>query len=120
MEQKEPARAKCTACRASEPTVTPEEIAILHPLVKGWSIVDRDGIKRLERAFRFKDFAEALLFTIRIGNIAEKEGHHPAITTEWGKVTVTWWTHKIKGLHKNDFIMAAKTDMIASEKPKNS
>ena len=96
MEQKEPGRAKCTACRAGEPTVTPEEIVILHPLVESWSIVDRDGIKRLERAFRFKDFAEALSFTNRIGCIAEEEGHHPAITTEWGKVTVTWWTHKIK------------------------
>lgn len=58
--------------------------------------------------FKFKDFAEALAFTNKVGQIAEEEGHHPSILTEWGGVTVTWWTHKIKGLHRNDFIMAAK------------
>ncbi|MEP0825876.1 MAG: 4a-hydroxytetrahydrobiopterin dehydratase, partial [Nitrososphaera sp.] len=65
-----------------------------------------------EKSFAFKDFAEALAFTNRVGAIAEQEGHHPDILTEWGKVTVSWWTHKIKGLHKNDFIMAAKTDAL--------
>ena len=70
MEQREIAQTKCTACRAGEPTVTPEEIAILQPLVESWSIVDGDGIKRLERIFRFKDFAEALSFTNRIGKIS--------------------------------------------------
>ncbi len=69
-----------------------------------------DGIKRLERAFRFKNFAEAVAFTNRFAKTAEEEGHHPAILTEWGKVTVTWWTHKIRGLHQNDFIVAAKTE----------
>ncbi|MGH2639382.1 MAG: 4a-hydroxytetrahydrobiopterin dehydratase [Rhabdochlamydiaceae bacterium] len=112
MEQEQLARIGCTACRAGEPTVTPEEIATLHPQVESWSIVDRDGIKRLERTFRFTDFAEALSFTNKIGKIAEEEGHHPSILTEWGKVTVTWWTHKIRGLHRNDFIMAAKTDRL--------
>ena len=100
------------ACRAGEPTVTSKEIAMLHPEVASWSIVDRDEIKRLERTFKFKDFAGALSFTNKIGRIAEEEGHHPSILTEWGKVTVTWWTHKIKGLHRNDFIMAAKTDHL--------
>ena len=71
-----------------------------------------DGIKRLRRAFKFKDFREAMQFTNRVGELAEQEDHHPAILTEWGKVTVTWWTHKIKGLHRNDFIMAAKTDSL--------
>ncbi len=69
-----------------------------------------DGIKRLERAFRFKNFAEAVAFTNRVAKTAEEEGHHPAILTEWGKVIVTWWTHKIRGLHQNDFIVAAKTE----------
>ncbi len=69
-----------------------------------------DGIKRLERAFKFKNFAEALAFTNSVAKTAEEEAHHPAILTERGKVTVTWWTHKIKGPHQNDFIMAAKTD----------
>jgi 4a-hydroxytetrahydrobiopterin dehydratase len=103
---------KCTACRAGEPTVTAEEIDRLHPQVPSWSVIEKDGIKRLERIFKFKDFNEALSFTNMVGKIAEGEGHHPAILTEWGKVTVAWWTHKIKGLHRNDFIMAAKTDSL--------
>ncbi len=101
---------RCTACRGGEPTLTDAEIVDLHPQVPEWSVVERDGIKHLERTFKFKNFAEALAFTNRVGKIAEDEGHHPAILTEWGKVTATWWTHKIKGLHQNDFIMAAKTD----------
>ncbi|MDA4111562.1 MAG: 4a-hydroxytetrahydrobiopterin dehydratase [Thaumarchaeota archaeon] len=108
----ENAQTKCTACHAGEPTVTFEEIALLQPQVIGWSIVERNGINRLERVFKFKDFADALAFTNKIGQIAEEEGHHPSMLTEWGKVTVTWWTHKIKGLHRNDFIMAAKTDQL--------
>jgi 4a-hydroxytetrahydrobiopterin dehydratase len=111
-EQEQLARIKCTACRAGEPTVTAEEMDRLHPQVANWSVVQKDGIERLERTFRFKDFNEALSFTNRVGRIAEEEGHHPSILTEWGKVTVTWWTHKIKGLHRNDFIMAAKTDNL--------
>lgn len=103
---------KCTACQGGEPTLTEAEVAGLQPQVPDWSVIERDGIKRLERAIRFKDFREALAFTNRVGEVAEEEGHHPAIMTEWGEVTVTWWTHKIKGLHKNDFIMAAKTDEL--------
>lgn len=103
---------KCTACRKGEPTVTDAEIAELHPQVRDWSIVEREGVKRLERAFKFPDFAQALAFTNKVGSIAEAEGHHPAILTEWGRVMVTWWTHKIGGLHRNDFIMAAKTDQL--------
>jgi len=107
---------KCTACRTGEPTVTDVEIAQYHPLVAEWQIVERDGIKRLRRVFKVKDFAAALAFTNAVGAIAEAEGHHPAILTEWGRVTVEWWTHKIKGLHRNDFIMAAKTDDLARAK----
>jgi 4a-hydroxytetrahydrobiopterin dehydratase len=77
-----------------------------------WSVVERDGIARLERAFRFANFAEALAFTNRVGALAESVDHHPAITTEWGRVTVGWWTHTLGGLHRNDFIMAAKTDQL--------
>ena len=101
---------KCMACRPDAPPVTEAEIAQLHPQIPEWQIVERDGIPRLERIFQFKDFAQALDFTNRVGELAEKEGHHPAILTEWGKVTVTWWTHKIRNLHRNDFIMAAQTD----------
>jgi 4a-hydroxytetrahydrobiopterin dehydratase len=104
---------KCVPCQGGVPTLTDSEIAQLHPQVSRWSVVERhndDGIRRLERSFDFEDFAEALAFTNKIGELAEKEGHHPDILTEWGKVTVMWWTHKIKGLHQNDFIMAARTD----------
>ena len=103
---------KCTACRVGEPTVTDVEVAELHPQVPAWQIVERNGIKRLERVFKFKDFVQALAFTNTVGELAEAEGHHPAILTEWGRVTVEWWTHKIRGLHRNDFIMAAKTDQL--------
>ncbi len=101
---------KCEACHRGAPTVTNEESAVFQQQVPQWTIVERDGIKRLERTFTFKNFVDALAFTNKIGEIAEEEGHHPALLTEWGTVTVTWWTHKIKGLHRNDFIMAAKTD----------
>ena len=104
---------KCVACRADAPRATEAEIAQWKPQILDWQLVERDGIRRLERVFRFKDFAEALAFTNRVGALAEGEGHHPALLTEWGRVTVTWWTHAIGGLHRNDFIMAAKTDALA-------
>lgn len=80
-----------------------------------WQLLEHDGIARLERVFLFPSFADALAFTKRVGALAEEEGHHPALLTEWGRVTVTWWTHKIRGLHRNDFIMAAKTDALVAE-----
>jgi 4a-hydroxytetrahydrobiopterin dehydratase len=104
---------KCGACRADAPRVTDAEILDLRPQVPEWTLVDRDGIQRLERVFRFEDFAQALWFTNRVGALAEDEGHHPAILTEWGQVTVTLWTHAIHGLHRNDFVMAAKIDSLA-------
>ncbi|MFQ5487104.1 MAG: 4a-hydroxytetrahydrobiopterin dehydratase [Gammaproteobacteria bacterium] len=84
----------------------------MQPQVPEWTIVERDGIQQLERSYPFKNFLEALAFTNRVGEIAEQEGHHPDMVTSWGKVTVIWWSHKIKGLHHNDFIMAAKCDRI--------
>jgi 4a-hydroxytetrahydrobiopterin dehydratase len=102
----------CVACRSDAPTVTEAEIAELQPQVSEWEIVELDGIKKLTRVFRFTDFAEALAFTNALGELAEEEGHHPALLTEWGRTTVTWWTHKIKGLHRNDFVMAAKADEL--------
>lgn len=103
---------KCVACRADAPRVTEEEIAQLLPLVSEWKIVEREDIERLERTYSFDNFVHALSFTNKVGEVAEAEGHHPALLTEWGKVKVTWWTHKIRGLHRNDFIMAAKTDQL--------
>jgi 4a-hydroxytetrahydrobiopterin dehydratase len=102
----------CSACRRDAPTVTDEEIAELRPQVADWELVEEEGIKRLRRVFPFDDFAQALAFTDEVGALAEAEAHHPALLTEWGRTTVTWWTHKIRGLHRNDFIMAAKTDEL--------
>lgn len=102
----------CVPCRGGEPPLSETEIATLKPQLPGWELIEVDGIKRLKRVFKFKDFGAALQFTNRVGQLAEQQDHHPAILTEWGKVTVTWWTHKIKGLHRNDFIMAAKTDSL--------
>ena len=107
---------KCEACRVGAPRATAEEIAQMKPQIPEWKIVEREGIARLERVFQFNDFAEALAFTNAVGGVAEEEGHHPAILTEWGKVTVGWWTHKIGGLHRNDFIMAAKTDGLMAKR----
>jgi 4a-hydroxytetrahydrobiopterin dehydratase len=106
------AGATCVACRRDAPRVTAEEIAELLPEIAEWQLVEVDGIKRLQRVFAFDDFAQALAFTDRVGAVAEEQGHHPALLTEWGRTTVTWWTHKIKGLHRNDFVMAAKTDRL--------
>ncbi len=107
---------KCVACRGDEPTLAADEIAKLLPQVPEWQLIERDGTKRLERVFKFKNFVQALAFTNQVGRIAEEEGHHPGLLTEWGQVTVTWWTHKIKGLHRNDFIMAAKTTQLFEQR----
>ena len=106
------AAGKCVACRAGEPTLTDAEIEDLLLHVHGWEVKEVNGMKRLEKVFKFKNFAQALEFTNKIGALAEEEDHHPLIITEYGRVTVDWWTHVIKGLHKNDFIMAAKADEV--------
>ena len=102
----------CEACRAGAPLATQEEINEFMPQIPDWEIIEVNGVKQLRRIFIFDNFVDALSFSNKVGAIAEEEGHHPAILTEWGKVTVTLWTHKINGLHLNDFIMAAKTDEL--------
>jgi 4a-hydroxytetrahydrobiopterin dehydratase len=103
---------KCVPCREGASAVSDEEIAEYKKLIPKWKLSELEGTRRLQRVFHFTDFAEALAFTNRVGALAESEDHHPALLTEWGKVTVTWWTHKIQGLHRNDFILAAKTDAL--------
>jgi len=103
---------RCTACRQDSPRVTAEEIQELELQVPDWRLVERESIQRLERTFLFRNFADALSLTNRVGTLAETEGHHPAILTEWGQATVTLWTHAIRGLHRNDFVMAAKIDSL--------
>ncbi len=106
------AQQTCEACRADAPKVSDSELADLIREIPDWQPVVENEILRLRRVYSFPNFMDALAFTHRVGELAEAHGHHPAILTEWGKVTVTWWTHKIRGLHRNDFIMAAKTDRI--------
>ncbi len=109
---KDLAEQKCEACRAGAPLVTTEQVEELQPQVPEWKIVEIDNVKRLNRTYKFKDFAEAISFTNEVGAIAEDEGHHPEITTGYGHATVSWWTHAIGGLHMTDFIMAARTDRL--------
>jgi 4a-hydroxytetrahydrobiopterin dehydratase len=102
----------CEACRADAPKVSDAELAELIKQIPEWSPIVTGNILQLQRIFLFRQYTQAIAFTNSIAELAEQEGHHPAILTEWGKVTVTWWSHKIRGLHKNDFIMAAKTDTL--------
>ncbi len=106
---------RCVACRSDSPKVTAEEQPALMAAIPEWSLTEIDGVPRLERRFRFKVYRHALAFTQRVGDVADAEDHHPVIETEARRVTVTWWTHAIAGLHRNDFIMAAKTDHAFSQ-----
>ena len=107
------AQQTCIPCSGSLPPATSEEIAQMHQEVAAWQVVAVEDVFQLQRQYRFKNFAQALAFTNEVGAIAEAAGHHPSLLTEWGKVSVSWWTHAIGGLHHNDFVMAAKTDEIA-------
>ena len=104
------AEGKCIPCRKGDPALTNAEVTKLLPQIPEWELVEVDGIKRLQRVFKLKNYVEAVAFTNKIAITAEKEDHHPLIVLEWGRVTVQWWTHVVKGLHQNDFVMAAKTN----------
>jgi 4a-hydroxytetrahydrobiopterin dehydratase len=103
---------RCVPCEGGVEPASEDEIARMREQVPDWRVEEVDGVKHLRRWFLFPDFVSALAFTHRVGEIAEEQGHHPLIATEWGKVTVDWWTHAIGGLHENDFVMAARTDRI--------
>jgi 4a-hydroxytetrahydrobiopterin dehydratase len=106
----------CQPCRDGAPTLDRSAIETLRAQVPEWSVVEREGIARIERAFTFDDFRQALEFTVQVGELAEREGHHPDLHLGWGRVRVETWTHKIRGLHENDFILAAKTDAIYAQR----
>ena len=105
---------KCVACQADAPRVTDNELVEFIKEIPDWERITEDSILKLRRVFNFDDYAQAVQFSNQVADLAEEEDHHPAILLEWGKVQVTWWTHKILGLHKNDFIAAAKTDRFLS------
>jgi 4a-hydroxytetrahydrobiopterin dehydratase len=102
----------CTACHVGAPPLTDAELDKGLQQLPDWQVVTVDGVQQLTRCYKFSNFVTALGFTNAVGELAEELSHHPAILTEWGKVTVSWWTHKIKGLHENDLIMAAKTEQL--------
>lgn len=104
---------KCEACREGAPKLSEDEIADgLKALDEGWEVTSVDGVKQLVKTFKLKNYVEATEFGNKLCAIAEQNDHHPTALIEWGKVTVRWWSHKIKGLHENDLIMAAKTDNL--------
>ena len=109
------ARETCVACRRDSPRVTDQEIVELAPQITDWELRAVDDVPRLERSFKFRNFEQAISFAITVGKAAESEGHHPRLTVEWGRVGVEWWTHKIRALHSNDFIMAARTDQLFAQ-----
>lgn len=102
----------CVPCRGGVPPLTPDGIAPLRAEVPAWEVGERDGVAMLAREFAFPDFRQALDFAVAVGELAEREQHHPDLHVAWGRVRVETWTHKIRGLHRNDFILAAKIDAI--------
>lgn len=102
----------CIPCEKGGEPMNADQISKYTPQVPEWKVIDSDTVSKLERVFKFKNFKDALDFADKVGELAEANGHHPRIIVDWGKVTVLWWTHAVKGLHRNDFIMAAKTDSV--------
>jgi 4a-hydroxytetrahydrobiopterin dehydratase len=105
------ASSTCEACRIDAPIVSDNEASLLIKEIEGWDVIDEE-VKKLKKEFSFSNYSDSVDFSNKVADMAEQEDHHPQIILEWGKVTVIWWSHKIKGLHKNDFICAAKTDQL--------
>ena len=105
------AASSCEACRIDAPIVSDNEASLLIKEIEGWGVIDEE-VKKLKKEFSFSNYSDSVDFSNKVADMAEQEDHHPQIVLEWGKVTVIWWSHKIKGLHKNDFICAAKTDQL--------
>ena len=103
---------KCEACTIDAPLVSDSEAKVLLLELDGWVIENDSGINQLIKTYRFTNYEESVNFSNKVADLAESEDHHPKIVLEYGSVEVSWWSHKIKGLHKNDFICAAKTDLI--------
>ncbi|MGK0445200.1 MAG: 4a-hydroxytetrahydrobiopterin dehydratase [Bermanella sp.] len=105
----------CKACRQDAEPVSDEALADFLTSHPHWVCKEESGILKLHREFTFPNYAQAVAFTNQVANLAELEDHHPDMLLQWGKVTLTWWTHSINGLHKNDFIMAAKSEALMTD-----
>ena len=103
----------CEACTPASKALSQEQCTALLQQLTGWQQVSAVGVAQLSKSYLFGNFNQALAFSNQIGRISDEQNHHPALLTEWGKVTVNWWTHALSGLHQNDFIMAARTDELA-------
>lgn len=106
---------KCVPCHGQIPSLTMDEITSLLPQVGAWSLVEERGELRLQRRVKTPGFRGAIKLANQIAEMAEVEDHHPTMLVEYGWLTITWWTHVMGGLHKNDFIMAAKTDQLIED-----
>ena len=106
-------RSTCEACSAGSKALSAEQCTALLQQLPGWQLSSTDGMAQLSKTYLFSNFSQALAFSNQVGSISEAQNHHPQLVTEWGKVTVRWWTHTLAGLHRNDFIMAARTDDLA-------
>lgn len=101
---------KCVPCQGGVPVISADVAQSMMDQVPGWRLTDE--ARKLERGFEFKNFAQAMAFANQVGNLSEEQGHHPDISFGWGYCTVVFYTHKIGGLHENDFIMAAKVSAL--------
>lgn len=102
----------CESCHSSSPKVAESEYSGLLTVLPEWEVHNTDEMRQLKRCFDFNDYLRGLLFVNQLGELAESVNHHPTILVEWRKVTIRWWTHTINGLHQNDFILAARTDLL--------
>lgn len=106
------AQRTCVPCQTGASDLGPSDIVKLHQEVPEWNLVEEEDVKKLKREFTFSNWNSAWEAAEKISNLAKEQDHHPVLTVDWGKVTVIWWTHKVGGLHSNDFVMAAKTSEI--------
>lgn len=101
---------QCVPCTSDMPPLRADEIALYKSRVPEWNVIEEHSIPHLRREYPFDNFSQALLFAIRIGELADMQGHHPRLVVDSKRVCIDWWTHAIGGLHQNDFIMATNTD----------
>ncbi|MFW9911328.1 MAG: 4a-hydroxytetrahydrobiopterin dehydratase [Candidatus Thorarchaeota archaeon] len=109
--RKELATLTCVPCRGGIPPLETSRITEMMNIVPGWTL-QKEGIDRIEKVFKFKNFKKAMIFVNKVADIANEQDHHPDIFIHWNEVTLTLYTHAIKGLHDNDFIIAAKIDEL--------
>ncbi|MHA1938736.1 MAG: 4a-hydroxytetrahydrobiopterin dehydratase [Candidatus Thorarchaeota archaeon] len=109
--RKDLATLTCVPCRGGIPPLETPKISEMMSIVPGWTL-KREGIDKIEKKFKFKNFRKAMTFVNKVADVANEQDHHPDIFIHWNEMTLTFYTHAIKGLHDNDFIMAAKIDEL--------